>query len=77
MLHTDHIQGGVVGGWRGQLRKGELAQIENAAAGWLSEHGYELSLGRAERGVLALREKALRRARRLLGRLRAQQPSGA
>jgi hypothetical protein len=66
MLHTDHLQGGVVGGWRGRLRKGELALIENAAAGWLSEHGYELSLGPWQRRALAFRAKAARRVRRLL-----------
>jgi hypothetical protein len=76
MLHTDHIQGGLVGGWRGRLRKGEVALVENAAGGWLRDHGYELTLGPVERRALALREKAMRRARRLLGRLRAQ-PSGA
>lgn len=73
MLHADHIQGGVVGGWRGRLTTGELALIETAAAGWLREHGYELSLGPWQRCVLAFREKARRRVRRVLRRLRAQQ----
>lgn len=71
MLHTDHIQGGVVGGWQGRLTTGELAQIENATAGWLREHGYRLSLGPWQRRALAFREKAWRRIRRVLRRLRA------
>jgi hypothetical protein len=78
MLHTDHIQGGVVGGWRGVLRPGERALIENMAADWLRAHGYELTLGTWQRRALALREKVARRARRLLRRRRApaQQRAG-
>lgn len=68
MLHTDHIQGGVVGGWRGHLTTGEVAQIENAAAAWLRQHDYPLSLGPWRRRALALREKLRRRARRVLRR---------
>lgn len=70
MLHTDHIQGGRVGGWQGRLSLREVALLESAAGNWLLEHGYALSVPAPRRMAYALQDKAKRRARKLMARLR-------
>jgi hypothetical protein len=76
MLHTDHIQGGRVGGWRGRLSQREVSLLESAAGDWLLAHGYALSVPAPRRMAYAMRDTATRVARKLLARLRlAQAPS--
>jgi len=70
MLHTDHLQGGRVGGWRERLTEREAALLEGAAADWLQAHGYALSVPAPRRAAYALQDRARRVARRVLGRLR-------
>lgn len=70
MLHTDHLQGGRVGGWQGRLTEREAALLEGAARDWLLAHGYSLSVAAPRRAAYAFQDRALRTARRVLGRLR-------
>jgi hypothetical protein len=77
MLHTDHIQGGRVGGWQGKLSDREVALLESAAGDWLREHGYALSVPAPRRMAYALWDTASRAARKLLARLRLSQAPSA
>lgn len=62
-LHTDHLGGGVTGGWRSILTPEQVAAVETRAGGWLIARGYGLSLRPGERYRLAARF-ALRRLAR-------------
>jgi len=72
-LHTDHLAGGVTGGWRSILTPEQVGAVEARAGRWLIARGYELSLEPAERYQLAARF-ALRRLARAVRAARTGTP---
>jgi hypothetical protein len=66
MLHSNHLAGGYVGGWRSGLTA-QAARLEDRAHRWLAANGYALAMGRLRRNLLA----AFAEPARLKGKLAA------
>ncbi len=65
LLHTNHIQSGEWGTWRGYLTPRQIAFIEDGARQWLLDHDYPLDLGERRRSWLAFWGRQEMRARRM------------
>jgi hypothetical protein len=67
MLHSNHLAGGYVGGWRSGLTAAQAARLEDRAHRWLAANGYALAMGRLRRNLLV----AFAEPARLKGKLAA------
>jgi hypothetical protein len=68
-LHTDHIQSGEIGGWKGILSAQQVALIEDQARDWLLSHGYALTQSSWQRTWLTFRHQQKMKAQRVRRRL--------